>query len=75
MLLKERAKIELECISQAGQDFLNAIRHTLDEYIEEYQEDYGENWQEVMESDWKDLYYEILEHKQDYLLEYFRSIV
>lgn len=75
MLLEERAKAEVECVSQAAQDFLNAIRETLDQHIDIYQKEYGVHWQEVMENDWKSLYYEILEKKEDLLLEYFRSII
>ena len=75
MLLDERAKAEVEHISKAGQAFLNAIRDRIDDYIEIYQEDYKENWQEAMEADWKGLYHEILEGKDNLLLEYFRSIL
>ena len=75
MLLKEQAKAEVKYISEAGQAFLNAIRDRIDDYIEIYQEDYKENWQEAMEADWKGLYREILEGKDDLLLEYFRSIL
>ena len=75
MLLEEQAKAEVKCISEAGQAFLNAIRDRIDDFIDIYKEDYGENWQEAMEADWKGLYYEILENKEDVLLEYFRSII
>ena len=75
MLLKEKAEREVKYISQAAQDFLNAVRDSINEYIDIYQKDYGENWQEVMESDWNGLYYEILENHKDLLLDYFRSII
>lgn len=75
MLLKEQAKIQVEGVSKSAMDFLNAVRDSIDEYIDIYQEDYGENWQEVFESDWRSLYYEVLEKHSDKLLEYVRSIV
>lgn len=75
MLLDEHAKAEVECISKAGQAFLNSVRDSIDDYIDIYKEDYGENWQEAMEADWDSLYFEIIEHTKNSALEYFRSIL
>ena len=75
MLLKEQAKSKIEGVSEAAMDFLNGVRDNIEEQIDYYKEEYGENWQEVMESDWKELYSEILENQKDNLLEYFRSII
>lgn len=75
MLLEEKAKAEVEYISKAAQDFMNAIKESIEEQIDYYQEEYGKNWEEVMEADWNDLYPEIIEGKSELLREYFRNLL
>ena len=37
MLLDEKAKQEVKCVSEAAKNFMNAVRESLDEYIDIYQ--------------------------------------